>query len=279
VHVLHEDLPGDVRDRVQGSIPDHVRIEWVDARPVVAELELPRKVARPMYFRLVMAELLPTELDRVIYLDADVIVRRSLRDLWQADVGVAPIGAVRDAYLPWMVRNSRFHWRDVGVAPDAPFFNSGVLVVDLERWRAREVGSRALGLLSRESSMFDQCALNVVLEREWSALSPEWNVQSYHFSGDDCLAFASEGRDRLDAALSDPAIVHFTDGTFNRPWEAPCRNPYRDEWLTNLDRTAWRGWRPEPSPALARAWGRMKRALRVMRYGGSGDVRSGAPDA
>jgi lipopolysaccharide biosynthesis glycosyltransferase len=279
VHVLHEDLPLEVRDRVQSSLPDRVRVEWIDARSAVVGLDLPREIPRPMYFRLVICELLPRELDRVIYLDADVIVRRTLRELWRANLGAAPIGAVRDAYLPWMVRNSRFHWRDVDVAPDAPFFNSGMLVVDLERWRAREVGARALALLSGESSMFDQCALNIVLEHNWAALAPEWNVQSYHLSGDECLAFASEGRDRLDAAISDPAIVHFTGGTFNRPWEAPCSNPYRDEWLEHLDRTAWRGWRPDPAPAHVRAWGRTKRALRVMRYGGGSDAGSATRNA
>jgi lipopolysaccharide biosynthesis glycosyltransferase len=278
VHVLHEDLSLDDIDRVQRSLPDRVRVEWVDVGPAVTDLPLPSEIPRPMYFRLLISDVLPRAPDRVIYLDADVIVRRPLGELWRSDLGTAPIGAVRDAYLPWMVRNPRFHWRDVGVAPDAPFFNSGMLVVDVERWRTREVGPRALNLLSEESSMFDQCALNVVLEREWASLPPEWNVQSYHLIGDECLAYASEGRARLDAAIRDPAIVHFTDGTFNRPWEAPCSNPYRDEWLAHLDRTAWRGWRPDPAPALVRAWGRAKRAFRVMRDGGS-DVRSAARDA
>ena len=121
--------------------------------------------------------------------------------------------------------------------------------------------------------MLDGCALNVVLANDWAALHPTWNVQSYHLTGDECLAFAAEGRDRVDEAVADPAIVHFTGGSFNRPWQAPCGNPYRDEWLACLDRTAWRGWRPKPAPAFARALGRTQRALRVARYGGGADVR------
>jgi lipopolysaccharide biosynthesis glycosyltransferase len=232
-----------------------------------------------MYFRLYLSELLPRDLERVVFLDADVIVRRSLRELWGTPLGDAPIGAVRDAYLPWVARNWRFAWRDVDVAPDAPFFNSGVMVVALGSWRDKAIGARAVALLSETSPMFDQCALNIVLQHDWAALDPRWNVQSYHLTGDRCLAFASEGRDRLDEALRDPAIVHFTGGSFNRPWQAPCGNPYRDEWLAYLDCTAWRGWRPDPKPALVRAWGRATRAFHVLRDGGVGDSRGVGHDA
>ena len=121
--------------------------------------------------------------------------------------------------------------------------------------------------------MLDQCALNIVLADDWLPLHPTWNVQSYHLVGDECLAYASEGRERLDEAVADPAIVHFTGGTFNRPWEEPCGNPYRAEWLGYLDRTAWRGWRPEPVPPITRAVRRTQRALRLLRHGGGAEFR------
>jgi len=279
VRVLHDGVSTAARERVQGSRRDHVEVEWIDARPVVDAHVLPVGNPRPTFFRLFLAELLPDDRERVVYLDADVIVRRSLRALWETALDGAAIGAVRDAYRPWMVRNDTFNWRDAGVAPDAPFFNSGVMLVDLDQWRRRDVRAHALALLSEHSRMFDQCALNIVHEHEWTALEPVWNVQSYHLFGDQCLAFATEGRDRLDAAVRDPAVVHFTGGSFNRPWQAPCGNPFRDEWLAYLDQTPWRGWRPEPARPLVRAWGRTQRALGVLRYGGGGDVRSRAGDA
>ena len=278
VHVLHDGLPPADRDRVHASLSDLVDIEWIDADTAIRGRPLPMGFPRSMYFRLFLAELLPGDLERALYLDADLIVRRPLGELWAADLGAAPVGAVRDAYRPWIVRNPSIRWRELHVAPEAPFFNSGMMLVSLEQWRDQEVGTRSLALLSERSPLLDQCALNVALENNWAALHPAWNVQSYHLTGDECLAFVGEGRDRIDEALADPAIVHFTGGSFNRPWQAPCGNPYRDEWLACLDRTAWRGWRPEPSPAIARAWGRTKRAARVLRHGGgaeaggSGDV-------
>jgi lipopolysaccharide biosynthesis glycosyltransferase len=276
VRVLHDGVSPTARARVEASRRDHVDVEWIDARPMVDGHALPARNPRPTFFRLFVSELLPREVERVVYLDADVIVRRSLAPLWEMALDQTAIGAVRDAYRPWMVRNDTFRWREVGVAPGSPFFNSGVMVVDLEEWRRRDVGTRALALLSEQSRMFDQCALNIVHEDDWTALPPEWNLQTYHLFGDECLAYATEGPERLDAAVRDPAIVHFTGGSYNRPWQAPCGNPFRDEWLTYLDRTPWRGWRPEPATPLVRAWGRTQRALGVLRYGGGGDVRGGA---
>jgi lipopolysaccharide biosynthesis glycosyltransferase len=273
VHVLHDGVSADDRERVERSLRDGIQLEWIDARRAGDGMGLPVGKPRATYLRLLFTDLLPDELERVIYLDADVMVLGSLTDLWESDIdGV--VGAVRDAYRPWMVRNTTFQWRAVGVLPDAPFFNSGVMLTDLRRWRTGDVGARALELVRAESSMWDQCALNVVLDGGWTPLHPKWNVQSYHLTGDECLAYATEGRDRLDRALSEPAIVHFTGGSFNRPWQAPCSNPRRDEWLAYLDRTAWRGWRPDPAPVVSRAWGRAQRALRVLRNGGAADLRT-----
>jgi lipopolysaccharide biosynthesis glycosyltransferase len=276
VHVLHDGVAPADRDRVQRSLSDRVQVDWIDARAAVDGRQLPAGDPRSMYFRLFLAELLPRQLDRVIYLDSDLVVRRSLRGLWEFGLGDAPIGAVRDAYMPWVVCNPNIRWRELHVLPDAPFFNSGVMLIALEQWRTQQIGAQALALLSKTSLTLDQCALNVVLKGNWSVLPPVWNVQSYHLTGDASLAFASEGPDRVDEAIGDPAIVHFTGGSFNRPWQTPCRNPRRDEWLAWLDRTAWSGWRPQPTPLLPRALGRAQRALRLVRYGGGPDLRGRA---
>jgi lipopolysaccharide biosynthesis glycosyltransferase len=270
VHVLHDGLERADREQVEASGSATLGFEWIDVRDAVASAELP--VARPasMYTRLFIGEMLDPAIERVIYLDADVVVRRSLGELWSADLGAASLGAVRDAYMPWIVQVETIPWRDLGIPPDTAHFNSGMMVVSMRDWRRREVGSRALGLLSASSGMLDQCALNAVLVDDWQALHPRWNVQSYHLTGAGCLAYASEGAERLDAALADPAIVHFTLGTFNRPWQAPCSNPYRDLWLEHLDRTPWRGWRPRPAPLLSRMRRRAGRAAQVALRGGSG---------
>jgi lipopolysaccharide biosynthesis glycosyltransferase len=105
VHVLHDGLLPAVRDRVEVSLSDLVQIQWLDADAAVRGRPLPLPLPRSMYFRLFLSELLPREVERALYLDADLIVRRSLDELWAADLGGAAVGAVRDGYRPWIVRN------------------------------------------------------------------------------------------------------------------------------------------------------------------------------
>jgi lipopolysaccharide biosynthesis glycosyltransferase len=268
IHVLHDGIATFDREKVERSAVAGTSVTWVDARDAIAGAELPVRRPPSMYTRLFVGDLLPADLARVIYLDADVVVRRPLDALWSAELGEAPVAAVRDAHFPWVVSWDTVPWRELGLAPEAPFFNSGVMVIAMPEWRRLDVGRRALDLLSASSPMLDQCVLNAVLVGSWTPLAPTWNVQSYHLIGDDCLSYATEGAARLDAALADPAIVHFTVGTFNRPWQAPCSNPYRDEWLAHLDHTPWAGWRPTPVPMARRMWGRARRAARVALHGG-----------
>jgi len=268
VHVVQDGITAADRDRVRASVSDDVQLEWIDPAATVRD-RLPVGRSRPsIYFRLFLDEMLPGDVERVLYLDADVVVRRPLTELWATELADAAVAAVRDAYMPWVVRDRSLAWRSLDVAPESAFFNSGVMLMSLERWRESQVGLRTVELLPRFRT--DQDALNVVLADRWLALHPRWNVQSYHLTGDTNLAYAAEGYERLDAALADPAIVHYTGGSFNRPWQEPCSNPYRDEWFLHLDQTAWRGWRPKANPAVRRARGRAKRALGVLRHGGTG---------
>ena len=268
VWVLHDRSAGIDLARALDPVRADLSIETV-AVDAAMTAYAPLFSPRSMLYRLLLGEVLPAELTRVLYLDVDIVVRRPLTELWESDTGDAVIGAVRDAYRPWVVRDPRLPWRERGVPPNAPFFNSGMMLVSLPRWRAREIGPQALAV-TESIPVMDQCALNTVIAGDFAALHPRWNVQSYHLTGDECLAYGAEGRDRVDEALADPAIVHFTGGTFNRPWEAPCGNPYAREWIEWLDRTEWRGWRPRPVPPTTRAVRRAQRAWRVLRRGGRG---------
>src|SRR6478735_4704229 len=156
IHVLHDGVPAEGRDQVRSAIPDLVELEWIDARGAIRGHALPTRRPRAMFLRLFLGELVPDHLERVLYLDTDLIVRRPLTELWTSDLDDAPVAAIRDAYLPWVFRNATIAWRHLGLSPEAPFFNSGVMLVSLERWRDRSIGRRAAALLSERSPMVDQ---------------------------------------------------------------------------------------------------------------------------
>src|SRR5215475_10573967 len=81
-----------------------------------------------MYLRLFMTEYLDPSLDRIIYLDSDLIVRGDLSELWQLNLQGAYVGGVPEPY-------SESQRKPFGFGPKDLYVNSGVLLIDLRQWR------------------------------------------------------------------------------------------------------------------------------------------------
>lgn len=261
VHILHPGLPDETRARVETPLR-HVRVVWysvdertlADARPSVF-------LSKASVYRLLLGDVLPAEMGRVVYLDADTLVRGSLVELSTVPLDGSVLGAVREAASPWAAGPLGPDWRTLGLAPDAPYFNSGVLVIDLDRWRDADVGARCLELLrERQLRWGDQDALNRVLVGTWTELPRRWNLQTVDADGSG-LAWGL-WPDDIAAAAADPAVVHFTGR--EKPWSPEGPEAHRAQWYTALDGTAWSGWRPEAArpPRLVASGIRLGQAVK-----------------
>lgn len=163
-----------------------------------------------MYLRLLVPGALPPEVERVLYLDCDTMCTNSLAPLFELDMGGVPLGAVRDPF------NRRL--LDMGgipglatydhMDPYALYFNSGVLLIDVARWKECEVTETALAYLARhahESRYPDQDALNFAVYGNWLRLPHRWN---------DLMAWRLEPE--FGGKLSDSAIIHSAGPI--KPW-------------------------------------------------------------
>ncbi|EPT03165.1 hypothetical protein FOMPIDRAFT_59584 [Fomitopsis schrenkii] len=194
-----------------------------------------------------MIPVLPVE--RVLYLDADVLVRDDLQSLWETDLGGKPIGAVRDVGFPMGHDDIQ----------RGPYFNAGVLLMDLAQMRGTIGALRAAAGAFLDAKYADQDALNTHFRDAWRPLPMKWNAQGLgtyaELPSADRALIASEMVEMTDAA-----IVHFT-GPVNpameyvlnpyvqpytaKPWGyagAPG-HPYASEWWSVLEETPWLGWR------------------------------------
>ena len=265
VTVLHQGISKRDRDRIEASVTDTLELRWIDVDPnLVRDLHCPPWLPLATLFRLTLPDLLP-ELDRVIYLDADIVVLESLSGLWRCDLGEAVLGAVRDAVSPWAAGPIGTHWRDLGLAPDSPYFNAGVLLVSLSAWRKEQVVQAAADILRAKALVYgDQDALNAVTQGCWRELPRRWNVQTMDLAGR-TIGWALM-RDKIESALAEPAIIHYT--TPGKPWWIGSPHPHADLWFEHLDRTAWAGWRPQAKRTTWREAGsRLKHAGRTLLKG------------
>ena len=261
VHALGYDLSPDLWSRLAGSVPGD-RVQWhrleLDPADLVARgfRTRPYEHVSPVtYARLLLPELLPDTVEKVLYLDSDVIICDDITPLWDVDIAGVDIAAVRDrtpeSRYASSLRGIRSH-RELGLEPEQPAFNSGVLLLNLKRWRETQVACRAfayLRSLDRDVGWYEQEALNVVTNGNYLKLEPRWNVPP-----------------RLAARESQTAILHYL--TAAKPWHwdfsGPCRTPFFDA----LDRTPWSGWRPA-RPRLGqvrRVAKRVRKALRKRQH-------------
>ena len=167
-------------------------------------------------YRLALPDLLP-DLDKVIYLDCDLIVRRSLSELWACDVSNFCLGAAPDLidYLPFSSWKNK---QRLNGNTAFSYFNAGVLVLNLRAMQYEDLFRRCMVWMQshRFTAKFcDQDGLNGCLLGNFKQLPPEWNVQTpMYWPG--AVRILKRRTDTL-LALSDPAIVHFTTG--EKPWK------------------------------------------------------------
>lgn len=211
-----------------------------------------------IYARLYIGELLPDSVDRALYLDADLLIEGNLVDLWEQPFEGHIIQAVPDAYAALLhtprLAKIKFSGAERFEA-DQPYFNAGVQLIDLDRWRKEKIASITESLLWQHRSEFfmrEQDALNCALVGRWKPLPPTWNFHELP----DLLGrwdTSSLSAGQLRSAFHNPAIVHYVGW---KPWNPRCGNFNTFRWWRVADEL---GVERAGLPPLARFWHRFLR--------------------
>jgi lipopolysaccharide biosynthesis glycosyltransferase len=248
----------------------NVDVHWLSPDlDSIADMPVSHHISRSTYLRILTAELLPREIDKAIYLDADTIVVRNLNELWQTPLEGAYCAAVQEVFCPVLnpaevysrplysmtMRNMNPlpipNYLELGLSGDAAYFNAGIMLVNVARWREEAIARRGFEILrdNRPHARFwDQYALNVMFSGQWKMLDPRWNQSQIVFK----LPTWEQSHyteAELNQIKRDPWIVHFN--YLPKPWDLSCEHPFRRLFFKHLDRTSWRWWRPQrPGPGM-----------------------------
>lgn len=250
IHVLTCDAASPEEDRLRASLAPYAGVTLAIHRADADRLDrlfVDRHVTREAYLRFLAPELLPAEVARVIYLDADLVALDDVAGLWAADLDGKPVAAVQE--VDWSEAGPDTRAAALGIAPGHVYVNSGVLVMDLAAWRRDGLCQRLLDCaaeLGPRAVYWDQDALNVALQGEIALLDRRWNVQTLMLGG---WYGSAMPRDHAASAAARhaPGIVHFSTGA--KPWKFRARTRRRADYLRFRARTAWRD---EPPPGLSR---------------------------
>ncbi|MBA2505360.1 MAG: glycosyltransferase family 8 protein [Thermoleophilaceae bacterium] len=238
VHFLHgRDLLRRTRKTLKRMIEERggrvsfLRIGRRQVRSLVTQSGLPAS----HWYRVFLPELLPGE-DRLVYLDSDTIVLESLAPLAGIDLGDNLLGAVDNVLLPEFAHRPE----QLGLPPNRPYFNSGVLVMDLAAMRAANATREVLAWARSTADPLvwpEQDALNVVLGARRLRLHPRWNcMNSILLFREAEEVFSAQ---ELAEAREHPAIRHFEGPAQNKPWDPSCERRDRELYLVHRRRTPW----------------------------------------
>lgn len=202
------------------------------ASDAVAGLPGMGRIPPLMWYRIYLPVLL-NAIDKVLYLDCDIIVRGSLQELWNMVLEDCYVAAVENV----MESRHASRARELGLET---YFNSGVLLFNLAMLRHDGKAGEIVqyGREHQAELMWpDQDALNICLASGRKTLHPRWNFQSsLIYFPQAKLHFSSE---ELYEAENDPMIVHFEGGLVVKPWHRLSKHPYRDEYLECRAQTPW----------------------------------------
>ena len=202
-------------------------------------------VSLATYYRILIPRLLPADVDKALFLDSDLIVRREIAEFYDQSLENATHAAIPGAL-------SEDDIKRLAMPDGSLYFNAGVLLLNLKLWRAENVSQRILDYMNAHPGnlrWWDQDALNAVLHSRWRACPPKWNAQSIFFSNHPATGLGVTHVD-YEEAVTNPCIVHFTGSHACKPWLCGCTHPFKHEYYNYLRRTPWKTFKPADQPRV-----------------------------
>ena len=168
-------------------------------------------VSYAVYSRIFIGELLPEISGKVLYLDCDTLVVDSIAGIFDTDLQGKPLALAPDAIHP-------AYKRVISLPPDKPYYNTGVTLIDLDRWRNGKCTERLMAEIKSphgRNPLGDQDIIVRVLNDEIAELDRRWNFLSQYI---------------MYGRKEKPAIYHFSGNTMGRPWYTSSKHPLRETY-------------------------------------------------
>lgn len=201
------------------------------------------------YARLFIGELLPPEIDKILYIDADTLVLNDLSELMEIDLNNYSVAGVIDIFA----NISKNTFKDV--ACGNTFINAGVLLINVDNWRKNNFSKLSVDLINNHSNkkhLHDQNILNILSENIYY-LDPKFNLMSIYYyvnykkfvEINKNFGVVDDFYDIKDVenALKNPTILHFISQLWYRPWinkDPKSRNPFSDKYFYYKNLSPWK---------------------------------------
>lgn len=195
------------------------------------------------FTRLFSGVILPNNLQRILYLDCDTIIVEDIEPLQNIDFGNNIVVAIKDCI-------SGSYKENIGLNKDNPYFNAGVLLLNLEKIRDIDIKREIEEYMHKYVKLInyaDQDILNGMFKGKIGVLDPKYDVMTIDVvhSYEEIMKLRRPtnfyNENELKSAVSNPVIVHYTTNMLIvRPWFKNSDHPLKNVFLEYMSISVWK---------------------------------------
>lgn len=198
--------------------------------------------------------------DKIIYIDSDTIITKSLVNMWRIDIDNYLIAGVQDCLQDYYLDS-------VGMDVDDRYINGGILIFNLKKWREVALEKQFLDYITAHNGDLpnvDQGIINGVCKDQILILDPKYNTipQVFFYKSSKSIKKIYNikkyyTQQQIDDAISEPVIIHFIRSFYDRPWNKSCTHPYKKLYLEYLNNSCFDKTLGNPS---------LKKSVRIRKF-------------
>lgn len=208
IYIISSDISAFRRKRLERlcDLFKNATVDFIElSEDIFKDLKVIEHFSRDMYVRYLLPNLLPDS-DKVLYLDADILVTGGLARLYDLDIddyfaaGVRDIGISKAQFKDYL--------KELGLGNEN-YFNSGVLLLNLDYLRRNDIVNKLFSKTKELNDSLrhpDQDVINIVFRNKIKEVANKWNFQD-------------EDRKLYKQSKIRPTIIHYT--TARKPWNTP----------------------------------------------------------
>jgi lipopolysaccharide biosynthesis glycosyltransferase len=173
-----------------------------------------------IYNKLLVDKLVPDNINKILYLDCDLVVLGDIKELYDTNLGTKVLAVAerseREFLKERVVKDKRIK----------NYFNAGVLLFNLQEFRQQKIGKKCLNFIERNALEVDypeQDALNYVIDNNFVELSHKYNFLVAN---------------PMKKKFQQPFIIHYNSKI--KPWHQININPYNEYYVKYLSLSPWR---------------------------------------
>lgn len=211
--------------KYNGILKIYEKESYIEIFEIIKKLKTGLHFRYTMYFRLILDIILIENIDKIIYLDPDIIINDDIKNLYEINLKNNYLGAIIEDYSDESKKRLKLKNKN--------YYNSGILLINLKLWRENFIGIKILEFIKKldfENIIYpDQDIINLFFNsNEILEINPLWNVHNEYLKS-------------KNYNVDEFKIIHFTGNI--KPWHYRCLHPYKNYYFKYLSISEYKNFK------------------------------------